>query len=76
MWKILEWNILTADSQCYFYLKNYNYWTSLVAQWLRICVSTARGAGSIPGWETKILHATLCGKKQTKSPTTIVNTVF
>ena len=25
-------------------------------QWLRLCASTARGAGSIPGQGTKILH--------------------
>ena len=26
--------------------------------------STARGEGSIPGWGTKILHATWCGPKK------------
>ena len=34
---------------------------SLVVQWLRLCASTAGGAGSIPGLRTKILHAT-CAK--------------
>ena len=27
---------------------------------------TAGGAGSIPGWGTKILHATQCGQKKKK----------
>ena len=31
---------------------------SLVAQWLRLHASTARGTGSIPDWGTKIPHAT------------------
>ena len=31
--------------------------TSLLIQWLRLCVSNAGGVGSIPGWGTKILHA-------------------
>ena len=32
-------------------------WTSVVVQWLRLCASTAGGAGSIPGWGIKIPHA-------------------
>ena len=31
--------------------------TSLAVQWLRLCASTAGGAGSIPGRGTKIPHA-------------------
>ena len=31
--------------------------TSLVVQWLRLHASSAGGAGSIPGWGTKIPHA-------------------
>ena len=30
---------------------------SLVIQWLGLCAPNARGMGSIPGLETKILHA-------------------
>ena len=37
--------------------------TSLAVQWLRLCASTAGGTGSIPGWRTKILHATKGGQK-------------
>ena len=37
--------------------------TSLVIQWLRLCASTAGGAGSIPGQGTDILHAAWCGQK-------------
>ena len=32
--------------------------TSLAVHWLRLHTSTAGGMGSIPGWGTKILHAT------------------
>ena len=35
-------------------------WASLAAHWLIICASTAGGAGSVPGWGTKILHAVWC----------------
>ena len=31
--------------------------TPLAVWWLRIHISTSRGMGSVPGWETKILHA-------------------
>ena len=44
--------------------------TSLAVQRLRLCASTAGGAGSIPGWGTKIPHAVRRGqkvKKQNKS---------
>ena len=48
--------------------------TSLAVQWLRLCASTARGTGFIPGWETKIPHASGTKVKQT-SPTTHHNVV-
>ena len=38
--------------------------TSLEVQWLRLCASTAGGAGPISGWGTKIPHATWCGGKK------------
>ena len=28
-----------------------------MVQWLRLCISTARGTGLIPGWGTKVPHA-------------------
>ena len=28
-----------------------------MVQWLRLCASTARDRGSIPGWRSMILHA-------------------
>ena len=31
--------------------------TSLAVQWFKLCTSTARGMGLIPGWGTKIPHA-------------------
>ena len=34
-----------------------------MVQWLRLCTSTARGAGLILGQETKIPHATQCSQK-------------
>ena len=41
---------------------------SLVDQWLSLCLSSAGGMGSIPGWGTKILHGSGCSQK-TKSNT-------
>ena len=38
--------------------------TSLVVQWLRLCVANARGVDSIPGRGTKIPHAKKIGNKQ------------
>ena len=56
---------------------NYNIWTipkdvyqnvysktSLLAQWLRLCASNARGMGSIAGQETKIPHVAWKRKKK------------
>ena len=37
--------------------------TSLAVQQLIFCTSTVVDTGSIPGWGTKILHASLCGQK-------------
>ena len=37
--------------------------THLVVQWLRLCHSNAEGAGSIPGWGDKIIHAS-CPKNK------------
>ena len=42
---------------------------SMVIQWLEIHTSTAGGRCSIPGWGTKILHATSMAKKQTNKET-------
>ena len=36
--------------------------TSVVAEWLRICASTAGGAGSIPSQRTRVPRATQSGK--------------
>ena len=40
--------------------------TSLAVQWLRVCISTAGGTGSILGWGMKILHAVRHGQKKKK----------
>ena len=40
--------------------------TSLAAQWLRCCTSTAGGTGLIPGLGTKIPYATRHSKKNPK----------
>ena len=52
--------------------------TSLMVQWLRLCISTAGGMGSVLGWETKIplAEALLKGKKKSSHPTEVVVTVF
>ena len=41
-------------------------WDFSGVQWLRLCASTAGGTGSIPGWRTKILHASPCGQRVEK----------
>ena len=41
--------------------------TSLAVQWLRLCVSTAGGMGSIPGWGPKIPHAAQRGQRKKKT---------
>ena len=35
-----------------------------MVQWLGLHVSTSGGTGSIPGWGTKVPHATLRGQKE------------
>jgi len=50
-----------------FYYKRYNWGgTSLVVQWLRLRAPNAGSTGSIPGWWTKIPHATLFGANRGK----------
>ena len=47
----------------FFYaLENIDLGTSLVAQWLRLHVSTAGEAGLIPGWGTRIPHVSQHGQ--------------
>ena len=41
--------------------------TSLAVQWLRLWASNSGEVGSIPGWETKIPHATWHSKKKKKN---------
>ena len=41
--------------------KNDDVGNSLVVQWLGLHTFTAEGAGSIPGWGTKIPQAVWCG---------------
>ena len=40
--------------------------TSLAVQWLRLCASNARDAGSTPGQGTKIPYARWCSQKKKK----------
>ena len=35
---------------------------SLVVLWLRLCTSSARGVGLMPGWGTNVPHAVLCSQ--------------
>ena len=48
--------------------KSYFFGKSLVVQWLRLHVVTAKGRGSIPGWGIKIPQATQCIQKKKKKP--------
>ena len=41
--------------------------TSLETQWLRLCAPSEEGTDIIPGWETKVLHATRCSQKEKKT---------
>ena len=45
-------------------MKNNCLGTSLAAQWLRLCASTAAGTGLIPGQGTQILQAARQKKKK------------
>ena len=54
----------TEDTGCKHYLKNRIPETSLAAQWLRLHVSTAGAAGSIPDRGTKIPYAARRGQKK------------
>ena len=47
--------------------------TSLVVQWLGLCVSTAGGTGSIPGRGTKIPHALRHGPKKKKKKKSVLH---
>ena len=51
-------------------------WTSLAVQWLRLPAFTAGGAGSIPGWGTKVPHATKHGQKIKKKKINKINKRF
>ena len=42
---------------------------SLAVQWLGLCAFTAKGAGLIPGWGTKILQPFAMVKNKTKTKT-------
>ena len=37
-----------------------------MAQWLRLCAPTTGSTGSVPGWEMKILHASVAEIKYNK----------
>ena len=41
----------------------YNVGNCLGVRWLGLCTFTAKGLGSIPGWEAKIPQAERCGQK-------------
>ena len=38
-----------------------------MVQWLRLCPPKAEGAGSIPGWETKIPYVAQLGQEKMKN---------
>ena len=40
--------------------------TSLAVQWLRLCTSIVGGTDLVPGWGTRIPHATWAAKKKKK----------
>ena len=50
-------------SQSYILYKKSTLGTSLVVQWVRLCISTAGGMGSNPSQGIKIPHAIWCNQK-------------
>ena len=67
------WNLITdvTDINTFFlgifnFLKQKEFWNPLEVQWLGLCAFTAKGMGSIPGWETKIPQATQHDQRQIK----------
>ena len=46
---------------------------SVLVQWLGLQASTAEGTGLIPGWGTKIPHATWHGQKKSPCPLAVDN---
>ena len=69
---LLDWNKVTIgdfQENCFHGKEqelNIRLGNSLVVQWLGLCAFTAEGAGSIPGWGTKIPQATRCAVKKKK----------
>ena len=55
------WNVSKVGMG--FHFKNQCAGTSLEVQWLRLHTSNVGGAGSIPGWGTKIPYAMWCSQK-------------
>ena len=53
-------------TQCMVCTKNQGIGTSMAVQWLRLHASRAGGAGSIPGWGSRILHAVQCSQNVIK----------
>ena len=51
------WNLITDVT---------DIWNPLEVQWLGLCAFTAKGMGSILGWETKIPQATQHDQRQIK----------
>ena len=45
-------------------IKNMTLEGTLAVQWIGLCASSTEGAGSVPGWGTKILHTTCHGQKK------------
>ena len=73
VWVLILVQLLTKETLPWgMYLKSlsqflhekYATGTSLTAQGLWLHASNARGTGSIPASETKVLHAMLCGQKK------------
>ena len=70
-WALLDYNtfiyIVIALLNIHFrgLFKTITFGNFLVVQCLRRCASTEECLSSIPGWGTKIPHATRCGHRQT-----------
>ena len=59
--------LVTLFPPAHIIFKNRRGGTSLMVQWLQLHAPNAGGMGSIPGWGTKIPHATQHGQKKKRN---------
>ena len=66
-WLVSESRAVLRKTKGWRHLKGTQEGTSLMAQWLRLWASNARGVDLLPGQATKSPHATWCSQKSIKN---------